>query len=166
MKVTFYGSIALAAIAAKNAQAASVYEDEDDLAQTSLAIKEEPETQATTLASLESEVAVQSEGELDSWSEADLESDSDADLELDGESMSELDEISEDYDLAQTNIDADADAEIERHCPCCARYRARQLAWRRRMAAARAARIRRIRAAQARRRKILAARKAQQMRAR
>ena len=165
MKVTFYGSIAVAAIAAKNAQAVSVYEDEDDLAQTSLAIKEEPETQATTLASLESEVAVQSEGELDSWSEADLESDSDADLELDGESMSELDEISEDYDLAQTNLDADADAEIER-CGCCARHRARQLAWRRRMAAARAARIRRIRAAQARRRKILAARKAQQMRAR
>ena len=137
----------MAAIAADNAKAAVAYDEGDDFAQNESGVvmqESQPTIQAHTLATVDSENAVQSEGELDSWSEADLDLDSEAsaDLELEGES--DLDDIDDDFDLAQTCIDADADADGERCCCPCMRRRARILAHRRRIAQARAARIRRV----------------------
>jgi len=97
MKVTFYGSIALAAIAADNARATFTYADEfagEDLAQNETGLANEAEAaedwETNALASLETEAFSNSEGELDAWSDAD--SDSDADLDSVSDNMSDLDE--------------------------------------------------------------------------
>jgi len=107
MKITFYGGIALAAIAAKKAHA---YREDDleaeELAQNSvgpLATKvtsdadlypqasSEDEGQSTNLATVESEVSAESEGELDTWTDADLESE----IESESENENELESLSD-----------------------------------------------------------------------
>ena len=160
MKVTFYGGIALAAIAADTANAfkSDDYEVEE-LAQGAVGpmSTQETATDVYTQASSEAEedstnlatIEAHSEGELEAWSDASSDSMSESEGELealsDSESMSEMDS-EEDLDLAQ----CDADAEVE-GCPCrrwwWRRRRARILAWRRRMAILRARRAARIRAA-------------------
>ena len=112
MKVTFYGGIALAAIAADKANAfANEDFESDELAQNSVgALAEQVEstqlTQAssegdadsTNLAAIESEADAHSEGELEAWSDASSESESESEsasegeLELESESGSENEE--------------------------------------------------------------------------
>jgi hypothetical protein len=179
--VTFYGGIALAAIAADKVNAYNNEEIEtDELAQSLGAEIEstdavytqassEAEADSTNLASIESEG--QSEGELEAWSDAESdsasESGSEGELDNMSESMSENDsDFDEDCELVQV----DADAEAERCCPCrrawFRRRRQRIFAWRRRMAILRARRAARIRGAQARRRRIMIARRNAILRAR
>mmetsp|Transcript_6538 Transcript_6538/g.8834 ORF Transcript_6538/g.8834 Transcript_6538/m.8834 type:complete len:118 (+) Transcript_6538:2-355(+) len=116
MKITFYGGIALAAIAAKKAHA---YREDDleaeELAQNSvgpLATKvtsdadlypqasSEDEGQSTNLATVESEadLSAHSEGELDTWTDVESQSDSDSFSENENEleSFSDIDSENED----------------------------------------------------------------------
>ena len=167
MKVTFYGSIALAAIAADQTNAAFTYEEGDDFAQNGadLAISAELETEVETnaLATIASDVY--SEGELDAWSDADSDSLSDSDLnaELDADLDLDIDSASEDDGLCQVADDDLAQLDTEANVECRWRWRRRRagiLAARRRLALLRAQRIRKIRAAQCKARKMCAARKA------
>jgi len=142
MKVTFYGSIAIAAIAADQANAVSLEDDTQiaQLAETNMVptmkaetgselssqALSETEAETSALASIDSEAAANS----DSWS--DLDSDSDADADSDADSMSDslsegdsASEDDEDFDLAQTEVAADACAETctdaARMCVCIGR---------------------------------------------
>ena len=120
MKVTFYGGIALAAIAAEKANAFKSEDYEvEELAQNSVGpmstqvsptdvytqASSEAEGESTNLATIESDVEAHSEGELEAWSDASSESESASEGELealsDSESMSELDSDGDDYELAQ-----------------------------------------------------------------
>merc|ERR1719272_2111529 len=146
MKVTFYGSIAIAAIAADQANAVSLEDDTQiaQLAETNMVptmkaetgselssqALSETEAETSALASIDSEAAANS----DSWS--DLDSDSDADSMSD--SLSEGDSASEDdedFDLAQTEVKASCDTCSE-VCPCVAWHKKmlRVRAMRKRMA--------------------------------
>ena len=161
MKVTFYGGIALAAIAADKANAFKSEDYEvEELAQNSVGpmstqvsptdvytqASSEAEGESTNLATIESDVEAHSEGELEAWSDASSESESASEGELEALSDSDMSDMDDDLDLAQ----CDAEAEVE-GCPCrrwwWRRRRARILAWRRRMAILRARRLARIRAA-------------------
>ena len=161
MKVTFYGGIALAAIAAEKANAFKSEDYEvEELAQNSVGpmstqvsptdvytqASSEAEGESTNLATIESDVEAHSEGELEAWSDASSESESASEGELDALSESDISDLDDGMDLAQL----DAEAEVE-GCPCrrhwWRRRRARILAWRRRMAILRARRLARIRAA-------------------
>ena len=161
MKVTFYGGIAVAAIAATQVKAFEAEDFEsEELAQNAVgplstqiepkadmhmqALSEDEADDSTNLATIEAH----SEGELEAWSDASSESGSEGELEALSESESESgSDLDEDFDLAQ--LDADADAEAE-GCPCMRarrnRRRGRRLAWRRRIAILRARRLARIRA--------------------
>ena len=86
MKVTFYGGIALAAIAADKVNAISYDEIEsDELAQNTVSTEiesndvytqasSEGEADSTNLATVDSEADAQSEGQVDAWSDAESES--------------------------------------------------------------------------------------------
>ena len=165
MKVTFYGSIALAAIAADQTNAAFTYEEADDFAQSGadLAIRAEVDTEVETNALATNASDVYSEGELDSWSDADSLSDSDLNAELDADLDGDMDSASEDDGLCQVADDDLAQLDTEANVECRWRWRRRRagiLAARRRLALLRAQRIRKIRAAQCKARKMCAARKA------
>lgn len=165
MKVTFYGSIALAAIAADQTNAAFTYEEGDDFAQNGadLAIRAEVDTEVETNALATNASDVYSEGELDSWSDADSLSDSDLNAELDADLDGDMDSASEDDGLCQVADDDLAQLDTEANVECHWRWRRRRagiLAARRRLALLRAQRIRKIRAAQCKARKMCAARKA------
>ena len=119
MKVTFYGSIALAAIAADSANAVNL---DDDLAITEYAQAEMAPMEAeqeTALATIDTEAAGHSDAELDSWSDLSSEADLDNEIDVDADSLSDSDLSGddEDFDLAQTNADCEVDADAER-CPC------------------------------------------------
>lgn len=116
MKVTFYGGIALAAIAAETAKAAYLQEDstELDFAQSDvgpMSLKAETCSEVCTRA--DSDVAAEedlAQVEVDTWtdldSEALSEAESEADLELDSEIESVSNFGSEDGDLALAQVDS------------------------------------------------------------